>query len=208
MAVFNEILVGRFNRALQKVFGIKGGPPAPQLASEIAPTINMFYGNESRYLEGWQKYGVQAFAAAGGAGTRSSVRIDNPKGSNVCAVIEKVSLMGQAAVADQPLLTYSILSSGDQPLTVITANTGLDQRGPQSPQLHVTANNAIQSTVGVTIWEGAVLANTSVDVILDEGQELPLLPNSSYTIYSSALNQALTATLWWRERPLEASETT
>jgi hypothetical protein len=208
MARFNEILVGRFNRALQKVFGMKGGPPSPQLATEIQPNVSMFWGNECRYLEGWQKFGVQAFSAAGGAGTRSSVRIDNPKGSNVAAVIEKITLAGQAAVADQPILNYSILSSGDQANAVIVVNTGLDQRGPQSPQLHVTSANGVQSTVGVTIWAGALVANTSLDAILDEAQELPLLPNSTYTVYSSNLNQALTVTIWWRERSLEPSEVT
>jgi hypothetical protein len=179
MARFNEILVGRFNRALQKTFGMKGGPPSAQLATEIQPNISMFWGNEQRYLEGWQKFGVQANVAAGGAGTRASV-----------------------------LINYSILSSGDQALSVIATNTGLDQRGPQTPQLHVTANNIVQSLIGVTIWGGAMVANTSLDAILDEAHTLPLLPNSSYTFYSSVLNQALSMSLWWRERPLEASEIT
>jgi hypothetical protein len=208
MARFNEILVGRFNRALQKTFGMKGGPPSAQLATEIQPNISMFWGNEQRYLEGWQKFGVQANVAAGGAGTRASVRIDNPKGSNICAVLEKITFAGQAAAADGPLINYSILSSGDQALSVIATNTGLDQRGPQTPQLHVTANNIVQSLIGVTIWGGAMVANTSLDAILDEAHTLPLLPNSSYTFYSSVLNQALSMSLWWRERPLEASEIT
>jgi hypothetical protein len=193
---------------LQKTFGIKGGPPSPQLASEITPNVTMLYGAEAQYLEGWQNFGIAVGVVAGGAGTRAAFRIDNPKGSGVCAVIEKFSWNGQPAVGDTPIITYSILSSGDMPNSGGTANTGLDQRGPQSPQLHVTSRNDVNSVLGVTIHQCAVPANTNVEVIITEHMELPLLPNSSYSFYSNTLNQALNGNLWWRERPLEASEVT
>ena len=57
MAVFNEILVGRFNRALQKFTGIKGGPPAPTHSTEIMPVIPFPIGREFRYLESWALWG-------------------------------------------------------------------------------------------------------------------------------------------------------
>jgi hypothetical protein len=169
----------------------------------------MFYGNEHRYLEGWQKYGVQASINAGGAGTRASVRIDNPKGSKIVAVIEKITFQPQGT-ADAPQITYSIISAGDQAQTVITVSTGLDQRGPQSPNLHVTAQAIVQSIVGVTIYQANMGVGTPpvVDVILLESHELPLLPNSSYTVYSNTLNLGLALSLWWRERPQEDSELT
>jgi hypothetical protein len=208
MALFNEILVGRFNRALQKVFGLKGGPPAPQLAGEIGATVNMLWGAETQYLEGWQNYAIAVVVAVGGAGTRCGVRIDNPKGSNVCAVIEKITFVGQPAVTDNPQVNYSILSSGPMPGGVITANIGLDQRGPQTPQLPVTAQNTAAAILGINIWQGALAVNSVVDVIQTEHQELPLLPNSSYSFYSAVLNQSLSVNIMWRERPLEASEIT
>jgi hypothetical protein len=208
MARFNEILVGRFNRALQKTFGIKGGPPSPQVSTEIQPNVNMLWGAETQYLEGWQNYAAFASQAAGVAGSRSSFRIDNPKGSNVLAVIEKILLQGQPAVGDAPFLAYSIISAGDLANTVITTNTGLDQRGPQSPQLRVTSQSIVAGTVGVPIYGANLAANANIDIILTEHQELPLLPNSSYTVYCAALNQALSGVIWWRERPLEDSERT
>jgi len=40
MAKFNEILAGRYNRFLQKLFQMKGGPPSAQLSSEITTNIS------------------------------------------------------------------------------------------------------------------------------------------------------------------------
>jgi hypothetical protein len=207
MARFNEILVGRYNRALQKTFGMKGGPPSPQLATEIQPNISMFWGNECRYLEGWQKFATNINQGAGGAGTRAGFRIDNPKGSNVLAVIEKISLISVVGT-DGPFINYSIISAGNFANIVITTNTGLDNRGPQSPQLQVTSQATAAALIGVTIFSAPLAANQLVDVLQLDLQELPLLPNSSYTFYSNTLNQAFGGNLWWRERPLEPSEIT
>src|SRR5712664_282468 len=86
MARFNEILVGRFNRALQKLFSMKGGPPAAQLASEITTNVQFNQmGNDFRYLEGWDIFGNQIFLAAS-VGNTAGYRLRNPGGSNVIAV--------------------------------------------------------------------------------------------------------------------------
>src|SRR5437763_11360751 len=99
MAKFNEILVGRYNRALQKLLGMKGEPPAPQLASEIAATLSFFYGAEMRFIESWNIYGINAEASAA-VGNSSGVRLRNPAASNVIAVIQRLSITG--AAADKP----------------------------------------------------------------------------------------------------------
>src|SRR5262249_21216739 len=91
MAIFNEILVGRFNRRLQKLTGIKGMAPAPQLSSEIMAVIPLFFGVENRALESWGRF--SAFAAAtGGAGQSAGFRIRIPGSTNVVVVIEKLLL--------------------------------------------------------------------------------------------------------------------
>src|SRR5437899_5615173 len=97
MARFNEILVGRYNRFLQKLFQIKGSPPSPQLGGDIQPSFAVFSGVENRYLEAWQKFGNTIVAAAVAA-QNSAVRIRNPVASNVVAVLEKVSIAN--AIAD------------------------------------------------------------------------------------------------------------
>src|SRR5437879_1331505 len=90
MARYNEILVGRFNRFLQKVFAMKGEPPAPQLAGEISPNFQLFSGVENRYLEAWDRFAAGVNVAPV-AGNLSGIRLRNPAGSNIVAVLERVT---------------------------------------------------------------------------------------------------------------------
>ena|SRR5260221_6638307 len=206
MARFNEILVGRFNRALQKTFGMKGGPPSAQLATEIQPNVNMFWGVEQRYLEGWGRFGVSTTQVAGGAGNRSAFRFRNPAASGFVAVIEK--LLVSVALADQPFVTVSTTAAtADLTNTVITANSALDNRGSQSPGLSITASGAA-IIVGIAIAQVSLPAVANYDFLAFEEQELTILPGSSYTLYSNVLNQALNFSMFWRERVLEDSEKT
>src|SRR5260370_39848254 len=92
MAIFNEILEGRFNRGLQKLFAIKGGPPVRQLGSEIMPVLPVFNGVENRFLEAWNVYGLTTTQGAGGAGVPTSVRLRNPVGLNTIEVITAISV--------------------------------------------------------------------------------------------------------------------
>jgi len=87
MAVYNEILAGRFNRALQKLFGIKGPPAVPQLGGEIVPSVSMFYGVENRYLEAWERFGFQIVQAAV-VGQAGSFRLRNPVNSGTIAAVQ------------------------------------------------------------------------------------------------------------------------
>src|SRR6516225_4576312 len=91
MAIFNELQAGRFNRGLQKLTGIKGRASVRQLGTEILPVFSMPLGNEFRYLEGWNRFGL-GFLVAGVAANLSGLRFRNPAGSNVIAVIEKFNL--------------------------------------------------------------------------------------------------------------------
>src|SRR5258708_10109219 len=92
MAKFNEILVGRVNRGLQKLFGIKGGPPVPTLASEVMPVHPLFSGRENRYLEGWNTFALTRGQVAV-AGITPVVRLRNPVGSNIIAIFERLLVL-------------------------------------------------------------------------------------------------------------------
>src|SRR6266478_3124367 len=89
MAKFNEILAGRYNRFLQKLFQLKGGPPSAQLASEVMPIFPFFNGRENRWLEGWNTFAlVRAENAL--AGFSSVVRLRNPPSSNIICIFERL----------------------------------------------------------------------------------------------------------------------
>ncbi len=90
MAVYNEIGIGRWNRFIQKITDIKGSPPARQLASEIVFQHPIFHGQENRYLESWDRFGV-GLSVGPIAAQQSGLRLVNPSGSNVIAVVEKAA---------------------------------------------------------------------------------------------------------------------
>src|SRR5260370_42195617 len=109
MARFNEILIGRWNRYLQKLCSIKGGPPAPQLAYDITATLEIDQSAvESRFLLGWNRFGF-GLQLAGAIGNPSQIRLRNPTGSGVIAVIESIIIF--ASPNDRIQLTYTAIAT-------------------------------------------------------------------------------------------------
>lgn len=207
MAIYNEILVGRFNRSLQKLFGVKGGPPVPQLAADIQPSHSLFSGAENRYLESWFRYAGRVVLGAGGAGNFSVVRIRNVANSNVIAVIEKILVIGGAG--DNPTLRIGIAGTGNQPtLGTAATSSALDPRGQLISSMDMSGkNNSVATGQGTIIMTGAFNAvSVPFEFITDTIHELPLLPTCSYDVESVVANQSITVSMVWRERFLEESE--
>src|SRR5712691_3304956 len=112
MARFNEILTGRYNRYLQKLLQMKGGPPSAQLASEISTQIGLFHGAETMYLQGWELF-FASFSQANLAAANSGVRLRNPALSGVIAVITKL--------AEAPTINSSVFLRAGALATDLTA---------------------------------------------------------------------------------------
>jgi hypothetical protein len=203
MARFNEILVGRYNRFLQKLMGMKGGPPSPQLASEITAALTLFNGVENRYLEQWDRFGINQLQAAVAAQT-SRIQYRNPVGSNVIAVFEKL-IVGSNVAADQPTVNQGAATT-DLATDATTSVQVLDPRGRTASTLRVSRQAAAGGGVGLAYLQLFFAANVQVDVIFFEDQEIPLLPGQALQIASNNVNTALIVGAIWRERFLEDSE--
>jgi len=214
MARFNEILSGRFNRALQKLTSIKGEAPAPVLGSEILPVFPMFFGNENRYLESWQTFGT-ALVQGASVGNISAAHIRNPVGSNVIAVVTKLMVSNQQAVGGTQ---ETIVVEGPNPSTaaddLATLGTSIcrfDARGQQNPTLVLSRGNPATDT-----WPGntrgwVVLfaqASSVYEVIVTDIQEFVLLPGDGFRVADLSVNTQLAVSCVWRERFLEESERT
>ena len=92
MARFNEILVGRFNRFLQRLLSMKGGPPAPQLASEIQPQMDVeALPVELRFLLGWHLY-QSTISQGASVGNLSGVQLRNPLTSGAVCVVTAIHI--------------------------------------------------------------------------------------------------------------------
>ncbi len=214
MAIFNEILSGRYNRALQKIFAIKGSPPVRQLGGEIMPIVQIFYGVENRYLEAWDRF-AGSLNAPLVAGARSACQIRNPVGSGVIAVFERIQVAISTASAAPAFVSMSqgVLTTD---LTNVFVGFRLDKRGRPNSTLIPSSTaaagvgdlGAIQLSIPVVAATGASFQSGSMqDVILDENMEWPLLPGEGLRWAVNLVSQGTVVSLIWRERSLEESET-
>jgi len=209
MARFNEILVGRYNRMLQKLLSMKGGPPCPQLATEIAPNISLFNGAENRYLEGWNRIGGR-ISALGVAANLSAGRLLNPAGSGVIAVVEKASVQASAAASVQ--LTVERPAGAGFPL--VGSQMPFDSRNQTlagsavGGVCLVQGKNNNPTLFGIIVGSFGLLTGTQLELIQTDIQEIPLLPGDSLDMTLSVVNTNIDVTYWWRERVLEESERT
>lgn len=202
MAVYNEILIGRWNRFLQKLTGMKGGPPARQLSSEISVSQPIFHGPENRYLEGWERFGfviTQNLLAA----QTSDIRFRNPVGSNVIAVAESINIT--ATAAQTGFIEIGAVTTDLATLVPLTVGA-LDSRSrPQPTLIGSKTNNGAFFGAAVKTW-GIGTTSQAIELILTENQEFTILPGMGLQIDSQTVNVTLQASMIWRERFLEDSE--
>lgn len=210
MARYNEILVGRYNRFLQKLFAMKGGPVAPQLASEIAPAFPLFSGVENRYLESWNLFGFRV-AIAAVALNASGFRFRNPAGSNVVAVFTKLGFTLGSGLAASTILIN--LGAGVADLTTPFANSNarMDPRGSASPQLIISTQSTTPAVPAISASAASIgvvnlAASANYDFIVTDLHEFPLLPGDELQCANTVVNNPIDAAVFWRERFLEDSE--
>jgi hypothetical protein len=205
MAVYNEVMVGRYVRFLQKFLGIKGRQPAPlTFSGELSAMWPLFHGVENRYLESWDRYAFAFALAAGGAGNFNQFRIRNPAASNAITVFERIAFC--SSVADSPLLTHGA-AAADLTSAVTITNARWDSRGRPTSAMIASDNSVTpQTNLASTAYAANTAANVPIEFIWYENQEIPLLPGDAIQITSNVGNQGNQAMFWWRERALEEGE--
>jgi len=204
MARYNEILAGRYNRLLQKLFQMKGGPPASQLAGDIQVNFNLFTGVENRYLEGWKRFAIPLTLGAMVAAD-NSLRLRNPVGSNVIAVVELI--MGvdlQAGVIDYGPYTTDYATGQATLIVNLDSRQGLTSG---STLIASSAQPGVQG-VGQFMFQFRSLATVTIPLIQTDSQEIPVLPGTGIQWRSVTQNTANGINFVWRERALEESERT
>jgi|SRR5215470_1911085 len=214
MARFNEILTGRFNRALQKLTGIKGPASTPQLATEVMAGFEFPLGVEFRYLESWFRYRAQVTSGPVAAVT-SGIRFRNPANSNVVAVIE--GLLFARLSADVASQTNINRGQATADLDTTAGLTGGSQREDPRGQSASTCVLSINSVALTTLTNPTLImmigsgAGGGLDnnPILQPNQELLVMPGDAIQISEqNAQNQLCRCAFVWRERFLEESERT
>ena len=212
MARFNEILTGRFNRALQKVTGIKGAASTPVLASEIVPSFPLFWGAENRYLEGWNRFAVFGTVAPS-VGNTSFMLFRNPGGSNVIAVLEKITVSNANAAAQEMKIFIEEPATGGD-FGALGNPKILDARGGTgTSSTCIVSLGTNPAMFGVGILESFVAPSASYEFLTLDIQEIAVAPTAGgngirLSIGCAGTNLISTVSLMWRERVLEESERT
>lgn len=188
---------GRFNRALEKLINIKGGPTLFDVSPSLYPIYAYATGAENRYLEGWNLYHA-AIGVAAVAAQFSRVLLRNPAGSGALVVVEwwlVSSLIDWAMTNNQPDLTNLVTGTLNR----------LDSRsGFSAPSSHFSWDtNATQFPGAAAVIIKQVSANPAGFV-----QEIPILPGDGLWFASDVVNTAVQVNIRFRERSLESSELT
>ncbi len=198
MGLHNEILVGRVNRFAQKYFGLKGGPPAPQLSSEIQIQSEFFSAMDNRFLESWFMYGVGfSMPATVGQTVGFQLRITSP---STIAILQSVK-MGTT-------LTQEIDIS-EATSAVLGALTGVAAfpRDLRCPNTGTELSQSVASPGATNIIGRVILpANQSIELIQIPEAQIIVTPGTGVRFTSTVANQNLIATIFWMERALEESE--
>ena len=186
MARYNEILVGRYNRFAQKLLGMKGGPPAPQLQSDIALNINFFHGRETFLHQGWTSWsGSQLITGVTGA----AMLLRNPANSNNVVVVEKIQVTNRAAVNDQFTLQ---IGGAVIDFTSAGATVARDTRQPvspaNSPTIFSTRTNGFGQAGALVLMTCGLVPQGNFDFMLDNPEhELILSPSFAVSLAGGAV---------------------
>jgi hypothetical protein len=206
MGKYNEILVGRYNRSIQKLFGMKGPAAVAQLASDIQVAHNVMSGVENRLGEGWRRYSI-AFNIGPTVAQTEAAQVKLAAGSNIVAVIESIILAANGAAIDNCFVTEAFTDPANQTNTVLGASIDPRQGSVtgSSVQCSTSAGGAADLAVGFKTFR---VPTTSQEFIQTEDQQWTLLPTQAYRFRQTLSNSQMFLALTWRERFLEESERT
>lgn len=206
MALYNEILVGRFNKLATKVFGMKGQAPSPQISSEITLSHPLFHGRENRFLESWESF-VASTTVAATAAQNTVIRIVNPAGSNMVFVIERLQY-GALTVATQLLVRFFSNGLTTQPdLVTLATAVSMDSRTQRAATLRLSGQTtAAPANIGQPMMRQQVALNGIMEVVWTDINEIVMAQGSAIDLVDQTQNDGVTCNLMWRERFLEESE--
>lgn len=205
MAIHNEILSPRIPRLIQKILSIKGPQSTPQVSGELIPVMPIYMGSENRFHEAWSLFGQSFASAAAVAAQNTAVRLRNPAGSNIVAVITKV-ILATASVADNAVFIQQTTIATDLATILNPTLSAFDNRQPQKQPTLISSTATNVASTGGTKWQGSLSSPGQVDVINTEMQEWPMLPGDAMTVATTAVNISFVVSVFWRERFLEESE--
>lgn len=198
----NEILVGRINARLTRLFAMTGGAPAPQLSSEVMPVTGLMSREEERVLEDVRSYAgstaIAAVAAKVGQG-----RLHNAAGSNIIGVVTRLMFFADGGADRVQIGLGSTAATGlAQNPAAGQANNPIDSRIAGAAALKVTFDQGAPTVQAANIWDGRT--NSAGPVILCGSWMVA--PGAGIDIKFGTNNNACYVGFEWYERAMANGE--
>jgi hypothetical protein len=203
VAIFNEILSGRYNRALQKVFCIKGHPPVRQLGGEIMPVHAFYNGIENRAPEEWFRFGVGTIQGAA-ALPNAAVRLRNPPNSNRLVVLEKITIASIQTAIPQFILETATTTADLTTAVLQAIRWTWDKRLDGVSPMVITSQSSAP-LLNIIRCVACFPAQNTYDFITEEQHEQVLSPGEAIQCRCATATD-MAASFWWRERKFEPEE--
>lgn len=197
-----DVYLGRFNRWVEKLFNVKGGPTLVDIDHRVSTVLSFQPGNEERYLVGWNRYAIIKQQAAVAA-QNSFFVLRNPAASNVVVVVEKIFVLGTVATPSQAHLS---IAQNQTDAATTFSGFRLDSRSNLSSTAIFSQSTAVAPDFSNIILAVGFTNLPGVDMIITETQELTLMPGDAIRVVDATLNEAFDVSFFWRERALETSE--
>lgn len=200
-----DIQTGRFGRLVQSVFNLKQRMTLGQVLPDVMPTFSLSNLPSELQLHANNDLCVGTAVEAASPGNSSKIALQMPLNSGKVAVIEQIHVANVGAAAQQVRVA---LAAG----TVLSDGGNLEQfrdtRRPGRPVCQIRRGTAALSggqcaVLAVPVGQTVVLA---VPFVLGTGLLTGAQVATALQLENVTLNEALTATFYWRERELEPQE--
>lgn len=184
--------VQRFARLLQKKLGIQGFIGVT-LVEDVAPMVALLTGDapEDSFLREELRFG-QMLVSVAVVGQFSQVIFGNPAGSGVLAIIERMATPGcnLGPTAPQPPYTQSIAP--------------LDQRAPYAAAAPTRAACGMRALSNAATIIGDNIDNKAsffgaAAYTEYQAPRIVLPPGAAFGFEGRVVNEAIFASVWWRE---------
>jgi hypothetical protein len=199
--MLNEIQIGRFNGILHKLLDMKEGAPAPTLATDIFPMLGLEMDRpEWKFLAG-ENLAAGSRTDAAVAGQTSHVGLQNPAGSGVLVIVEKLILIGASGNEMRVCMQQGTQADATG------YGVKLDTRGWPSATAWTPVATLFDYTNATAI--GTIATVQRIGPELQRIAEYPMIlkPGTRCVVRQSAVNLACQVSFVWRERVLSPSET-
>jgi len=204
MALFNEILVGRYNGILHKLLNMKEGAPAPTLSSDIGASICLEDDRpEWQFLGGeWRGNGLVTRAAD--AGNFSFMGLFNGQNTGVLGIVEEIWINNATAAA----AAYTIRTGVTTALGTNTRGVATDLRWLGKGSTLILGSNIEAAPTGTSLGRVDVAANSFLRIpffFIMPPTDITPTP-SNLVVEGNLINTGVQVTFLWREHAMEQSE--